>query len=170
MLHRWAADLAHLPLLTGALPVAALTTSALLSVVVAVTVVTRLRRGRAVGAALGSLSALGLIASLLVSATVLTNLTVSRYPSVALALGHRPVVASEGHGRLVDLEVPARSRTSMRVRQRCICLRRTTPGPRICRYWYCSPGNPVMSSTGSRAAAWYRRWTRSLHVTAARLP
>ncbi|MGV8873479.1 MAG: alpha/beta hydrolase [Rhodococcus sp. (in: high G+C Gram-positive bacteria)] len=106
MLHRWAADLAHLPLLSGAVPTVVSTAAVLLSVAVVGAVVVRVRRGRPVGSVFGSLGALGLVASLLMVAAVLTNLTVTRYPTVAIALGHRPVVPAEGHGRLVDIEVP----------------------------------------------------------------
>lgn len=105
MLHRWAADLAHLPLLSGAVPVLASTAAVVVTSVLAVAVVLRVRRGRALGAVFGPLSALGLVASLLLAATVLTNLTVTRYPTVAVALGHRPAV-TEGTGRLVDVDVP----------------------------------------------------------------
>lgn len=105
MLHRWAADLAHLPLLSGAVPVLASTAAVVVTSVLAVAVVLRVRRGRALGSVFGPLSALGLVASLLLAATVLTNLTVSRYPTVAVALGHRPAV-TEGAGRLVDVDVP----------------------------------------------------------------
>ncbi|MDV8055195.1 MULTISPECIES: alpha/beta hydrolase [unclassified Rhodococcus (in: high G+C Gram-positive bacteria)] len=105
MLHRWAADLAHLPLLSGAVPVLASTAAVVVTSVLAVAVVLRVRRGRALGSVFGPLSALGLVASLLLAATVLTNLTVTRYPTVAVALGHRPAV-TEGTGRLVDVDVP----------------------------------------------------------------
>ncbi|WP_256980963.1 alpha/beta hydrolase [Rhodococcus sp. 14-1411-2a] len=105
MLHRWAADLAHLPLLSGAVPVLASTAAVVVTSVLAVAVVLRVRRGRALGAVFGPLSAFGLVASLLLAATVLTNLTVTRYPTVAVALGHRPAV-TEGTGRLVDVDVP----------------------------------------------------------------
>lgn len=105
MLHRWAADLAHLPLLSGAVPVLASTAAVVVTSVLAVAVVLRVRRGRALGSVFGPLSALGLVASLLLAATVLTNLTVTRYPTVAVALGHRPAV-TEGAGRLVDVDVP----------------------------------------------------------------
>ncbi|OZD09411.1 hypothetical protein CH275_02660 [Rhodococcus sp. 06-235-1A] len=88
------------------MPTVALTAAALLSVVLVGAVVVRARRGRPLGVVFGSVSALGLLASLLVAAAVLTNLTVTRYPTVALALGHAPVAPVEGHGRLVDLEVP----------------------------------------------------------------
>ncbi|CCQ16966.1 putative esterase [Rhodococcus sp. AW25M09] len=106
MLHRGAAALAHLPLLSGAVPTVCVTAAALLAAAVIVAAGVRVRRGRTVGAVFGSLGALGLVASLLVAAAVLTNLTVTRYPTVALALGHRPVVPAEGHGRLVDFEIP----------------------------------------------------------------
>ncbi|MDV8020697.1 alpha/beta hydrolase [Rhodococcus sp. IEGM 1330] len=106
MLHRWAADLAHLPLLSGAVPAVALTAAAVVTAVLVVAVVHRVRRGRALGTVFGPLSALGLVASLLVAATVLTNLTVTRYPTVAVALGHRPAVQTEGAGRLIDVDVP----------------------------------------------------------------
>ena len=106
MLHRWAVDLAHQPLLSGAVPTVALASAALLCAAVVGVLVVRVRHRRALGAVLGSLGALGLVASVLVAATVLTNLTVTRYPTVALALGHSPVVPAEGHGRLVDREIP----------------------------------------------------------------
>lgn len=106
MLHRWAADLAHLPLLSGAVPAVALTATAVVAAVLVLAVVLRVRRGRALGTVFGALSALGLGASLLVAATVLTNLTVTRYPTAAVALGHRPAVQAEGTGRLVDVDVP----------------------------------------------------------------
>lgn len=106
MLHRWAVDLAHLPLLSGAVPAVALTATAVVTAVLLVAVVLRVRRGRALGTVFGPLSALGLVASLLIAATVLTNLTVTRYPTVAVALGHRPAVQTEGTGRLMDVDVP----------------------------------------------------------------
>ncbi|MBY4128873.1 hypothetical protein HQO83_10780 [Rhodococcus fascians] len=106
MLHRWAADLAHLPLLSGAVPTATLTVAAVLLLATIGSVVVRVRRGSGSGAVFGSLSVLALLAAVLVAAAVLTNLTVTRYPTVALALGHRPAVPVEGHGRLVDREVP----------------------------------------------------------------
>ncbi|QII00876.1 esterase family protein [Rhodococcoides fascians A21d2] len=106
MLHRWAADLAHLPLLSGAVPTVALTVAAVLLLATIGAVVVRVRRGSGLGPLFGSLSALGLLVAVLVAAAVITNLTVTRYPTAALALGRQPVVPVEGHGRLVDLEVP----------------------------------------------------------------
>ncbi|MGB2720970.1 MAG: hypothetical protein WBC54_14570 [Rhodococcus sp. (in: high G+C Gram-positive bacteria)] len=47
MLHRWAVDLAHQPLLSGAVPTIALTATAVVTAVLVVAVVLRVRRGRA---------------------------------------------------------------------------------------------------------------------------
>lgn len=106
MLHRWAARLAHLPLLGGAVPVIGLAAATVLAIVAAGAIVVRIRRGRPLGSPVGGLSALGLAAALLVATAVLTNLTVTRYPTAASALGRTPVVHVEGHGRLFDVEVP----------------------------------------------------------------
>lgn len=106
MLHRWAADLAHLPLLSGPIPVLGLSAS-IVALIAAILVIASSRRaGGAHRVVSTSLVAFASVTSLVIAAAVSVNLTVTRYPTAAAALGRQPVLQSEVHGRLVDLDIP----------------------------------------------------------------